>query len=54
MAGHGFVDEFNQEGKTIVMVTHDPGTAERAKRILKIRDGTVVDDRASVRTFDAA
>ena len=50
----GFFAEFNQEGKTIVMVTHDPVAAERAKRILKIRDGKVVDDRASVRTCDAA
>ncbi|TWU37766.1 Lipoprotein-releasing system ATP-binding protein LolD [Novipirellula aureliae] len=50
----GFFEEFNQEGKTIVMVTHDPVAAERAKRVLKIRNGKVVDDRASVRACDAA
>jgi putative ABC transport system ATP-binding protein len=31
--------ELNDRGKTIVMVTHDPGDAEYADRILKIEDG---------------
>src|SRR4030042_1282080 len=29
----GFLEEFHQEGRTIVMVTHDPPPAKRAKRI---------------------
>jgi putative ABC transport system ATP-binding protein len=37
-----FLEEFNQEGRTIVMVTHDPHAARRAKRRLKINHGTVV------------
>ncbi len=30
----GFLEEFNREGKTIVMVTHDPRAAVRAKRTI--------------------
>jgi ABC-type lipoprotein export system ATPase subunit len=36
------LEEFNQEGRTIVMVTHDPRAARRAKRLLKLTHGTVV------------
>ena len=50
----GFFEEFNREGRTIVMVTHNPDAAERAKRVLKLRDGKIVDDRASLRSLDAA
>ena len=50
----GFFEEFNAEGRTVVMVTHNPDAAERAKRVLKLREGRVVDDRASVKAFDAA
>ena len=38
----GFLEEFNQEGRTIVMVTHDPRAARRAKRLLKLTRGSVV------------
>lgn len=38
----GFLEEFNQEGRTIVMVTHDPRAAGRAKRLLKLTHGSIV------------
>jgi putative ABC transport system ATP-binding protein len=38
----GFLEEFNQEGRTIVMVTHDPRAARRAKRLLKLTRGSIV------------
>jgi len=38
------VDEF---GQTIVMVTHDPGAAAHADRVVFIGDGRVVDDLRS-------
>lgn len=41
----GFFEEFNQEGRTIVMVTHDPRAAERAKRTLRLVDGRVIDQQ---------
>ena len=39
-----FLDELNQEGRTIVMVTHDPKAAERAKRTLRLVGGTIVSE----------
>lgn len=37
----GYLEEFNREGRTIVMVTHDPRAAERAKRTLRLQAGTI-------------
>ena len=34
------------DGKTIVVVTHDPEVAEAMKRIIAFRDGRIVEDRA--------
>jgi putative ABC transport system ATP-binding protein len=36
------IDELNEGGKTIIMVTHDEAIAHRAHRILRLRDGRVV------------
>jgi ABC-type lipoprotein export system ATPase subunit len=36
--------EFNQQGQTIVMITHDPKIASQADRILFLRDGRIVDE----------
>jgi putative ABC transport system ATP-binding protein len=33
--------------KTILMVTHDPTAAARARRVLRIEKGVIVEDRAS-------
>ncbi len=37
-----FFDELNDEGRTVVMVTHDPRAAERAKRTLRLVEGSVI------------
>lgn len=34
----------NEQGKTVVMVTHEPDIAEQTKRILVMRDGKLVQD----------
>ncbi len=34
-------DKLNKNGKTIIVVTHDPEIAKRAKRIIYLRDGKV-------------
>lgn len=34
----------NSEGLTIVMVTHDPQKASHAKRIIRLKDGEVIED----------
>lgn len=36
-----YLEEFNQEGRTIVMVTHDPRAAKRARRTLRLQDGAI-------------
>ena len=36
--------KLNHEGRTIVMITHEPDIAEHAKRIIHIRDGKIVQD----------
>jgi putative ABC transport system ATP-binding protein len=33
-----------KEGRTVIIITHDPGIAARAKRVIKISDGQIVDD----------
>ena len=37
--------ELNREGKTIIMVTHEPEIAEYASRQIVIRDGVIIEDR---------
>ena len=37
----------NEEGKTIVLVTHDENVAKNARRIIRISDGRVLSDEAS-------
>lgn len=37
-----FLEDVNREGRTIVMVTHDPRAAQRAKRILRLANGAVL------------
>jgi len=40
----GYLEDFNEEGRTIVMVTHDPRAARRAKRLLKLTRGKIVSE----------
>jgi putative ABC transport system ATP-binding protein len=39
-----FLEELCREGRTVIMVTHDPLAAERAARTIKLADGAVVSD----------
>lgn len=39
-------DELNSMGRTVIVVTHDPEVARRAKRILHLRDGVVEDENS--------
>jgi putative ABC transport system ATP-binding protein len=37
--------KLNQEGKTLVMVTHDPKLASIAKRVISMSDGEIIKDK---------
>ena len=41
------LDDLNQQGKTIVLVTHEEEVAARASRIIKMNDGQIVSDERS-------
>ena len=34
----------NAEGRTVVLITHEPDVAEQAKRVIHLSDGRVVED----------
>ncbi|HIU35794.1 MAG TPA: ABC transporter ATP-binding protein [Candidatus Fimenecus excrementigallinarum] len=36
--------ELNNEGRTVILITHDNGIANEAKRVIRIQDGKVVED----------
>lgn len=41
----GLLKELHAEGHTIIIVTHDPGLAQEAERIIEISDGVIVSDK---------
>ena len=41
------LDEFNQRGKTVILVTHEEEVAARACRIIRMKDGQIVSDERS-------
>ena len=49
-----FLEEVNTEGRTVVMVTHDPRAAERAKRILRLDRGAIVSEKPGQNNRHAA
>jgi ABC-type lipoprotein export system ATPase subunit len=38
------LENLNRDGRTIIMVTHEPEVAERTKRSIYLRDGHIVSD----------
>lgn len=38
------LQDLNAKGHTIIMVTHDPHLAERAERVIELKDGYVIND----------
>lgn len=46
------LQNLNNEGKTIILVTHEMDTANHAKRIIRLKDGNIVlDEKVSKRTI---
>ena len=46
--------ELNEDGQTVVMVTHDPVVATRAHRVVRLHDGKIVKPDAAVATVPVA
>jgi putative ABC transport system ATP-binding protein len=38
-------ERLNREGRTVVLITHEPDVAERARRVIRLGDGRVLEDR---------
>jgi putative ABC transport system ATP-binding protein len=43
----------NEEGRTVVLITHEPDVADQAKRVVRLSDGEVVEDRRTLGVHDA-
>lgn len=43
-----FLEEINREGRTVLMVTHDPGASRRARRVLRLAEGRLVQNENCV------
>jgi putative ABC transport system ATP-binding protein len=41
-----FLRQLNNEGSTIILITHDNGIAATARRMIRLADGKVIEDRA--------
>jgi putative ABC transport system ATP-binding protein len=41
----------HREGRTIVLITHEGYVAEHADRVIVIRDGSIIEDRKSAKSF---
>ena len=44
----GILSDLNGEGKTVVLVTHEPDIAGYASRVLRFKDGKLVEDKRQI------
>jgi putative ABC transport system ATP-binding protein len=42
------IESMNREGLTLIVVTHDPAIGERARRVIQLRDGEIVNAESVV------
>jgi len=40
--------ELHEEGRTVILITHDNDIAEEAQRVIRVHDGKIVEDKAVV------
>jgi putative ABC transport system ATP-binding protein len=43
----------NEEGRTVVLITHEPDVAEQSKRVIRLSDGQIVEDHRTLGVHDA-
>ncbi|MGI8558543.1 MAG: ABC transporter ATP-binding protein [Solirubrobacteraceae bacterium] len=48
----GIFEQINSEGRTVVLITHEPDVAARAGRVVRLADGEVVEDSLAAGTLD--
>ena len=46
-----FLQKLNDEGNTIVLITHDNGIAQEAKRVVRVADGKIIFDGPAREAF---
>ena len=46
-----FLQKLNEEGNTIVLITHDNGIAQEAKRVIRVADGKIIFDGPAREAF---
>jgi putative ABC transport system ATP-binding protein len=44
----GLFGELHQQGRTVVLITHEAEVAQRAARVIRLRDGAIVSDELGV------
>jgi putative ABC transport system ATP-binding protein len=42
----------NEEGRTVVLITHEPDVAEQSKRVIRLSDGRIVEDQRTLGVHD--
>ena len=40
-----FLQQLNREGSTVILITHDNGIAATARRVIRLADGRITEDR---------
>jgi putative ABC transport system ATP-binding protein len=41
-------EQLHAEGQTLIIVTHDPGVAAHCRRLIRLHDGRIAEDRSNV------
>jgi putative ABC transport system ATP-binding protein len=48
----GIFARLNEEGRTVVLITHEPDVAEQSKRVIRLSDGRIVEDQRTLGVHD--